>query len=150
MTHVNNTRSCIYSLDAPDDERKYRSKHVERSRNNKLLYTVASCWSFLEKKRKKEGKKKETPCAVDRQSASSNLQGVCLNERIKFLFGSYTFNVNSLPLMPSNEADLNYSSDVMKHVSSAISVISESFLSCASNHVHSLSANKGFCMVIPM
>jgi hypothetical protein len=36
---------CIYSLDAPDDERKYRSKHVEQPRNNKLSYTVAS-WSF--------------------------------------------------------------------------------------------------------
>jgi hypothetical protein len=32
--------------DAPDDERKYRSKHVEQPRNNKLSYTVASCWSF--------------------------------------------------------------------------------------------------------
>ena len=29
-----------------DDERKYRSKHVEQPRNNKLSYTVASCWSF--------------------------------------------------------------------------------------------------------
>jgi len=46
MTHVDNTRSCKYSLDAPDDERKYRSKHVEQPRNNKLSYTVASCWSF--------------------------------------------------------------------------------------------------------
>jgi len=45
-TYVNNTRSCKYSCDAPDDERKYRSKHVELSRNNKLSYTVASCWSF--------------------------------------------------------------------------------------------------------
>jgi hypothetical protein len=35
-THVNNTRSCICSEDAPDDERKYCSKHVEHSRNNKL------------------------------------------------------------------------------------------------------------------
>jgi hypothetical protein len=35
------------SLDAPDDERKYRSKHVEQPRNNKLPYTTASCWSFL-------------------------------------------------------------------------------------------------------
>jgi len=25
----------------------YRSKHVEQPRNNKLSYTVASCWSFL-------------------------------------------------------------------------------------------------------
>jgi len=32
--------------DDPDDERKYRSKHVEQPRNNKLPYTVASCWSF--------------------------------------------------------------------------------------------------------
>jgi hypothetical protein len=31
---------------APDDERKYRSKHVEQSGNNKLSYTDASCWSF--------------------------------------------------------------------------------------------------------
>jgi len=45
-THENNTRSCTYSLDAPDDERKYRSKHVEQSRTNKLSYTAASCWSF--------------------------------------------------------------------------------------------------------
>jgi hypothetical protein len=28
MTHVNKTISCNYSKDAPDDERKYRSKHV--------------------------------------------------------------------------------------------------------------------------
>ena len=35
-TYVNNTRSCTYSLDAPHDERKYRSKHVEQRRNNKL------------------------------------------------------------------------------------------------------------------
>ena len=45
-THVYNTRSCKYSLDAPDDERKYRSKHVEQPRNNKLSNTVASYWSF--------------------------------------------------------------------------------------------------------
>jgi hypothetical protein len=45
-TYVNNTRSCKYSCNAPDDERKYHSKHVELSRNNKLSYTVASCWSF--------------------------------------------------------------------------------------------------------
>ena len=32
--------------DAPDDVRKYRSKHVEQPRNNKLSYTVASRWSF--------------------------------------------------------------------------------------------------------
>lgn len=69
---------------------------------------------------------------------------------MKFLFSSYIFNAKSLPHVPSNEADLRYRSDVMKHVSSAISVISENFLSCASNHVHSLSANKGFGMVIPM
>jgi hypothetical protein len=35
-----------YSLDAPDDERKYRSKNVEQPRNNKLSYTVASYQSF--------------------------------------------------------------------------------------------------------
>ena len=45
-THMNKTRSCNYSWDAPDDERKYRSKHVEQSRNNKLSYTVAFYWSF--------------------------------------------------------------------------------------------------------
>jgi len=45
-THVYNTRGCKCSLDAPDDERKYRSKHVEQPRNNKLSYTVASCWPF--------------------------------------------------------------------------------------------------------
>jgi len=44
--HTWRTRSCNYSEDAPDDERKYSSKHVEQSRNNKLSYTVASCWSF--------------------------------------------------------------------------------------------------------
>jgi hypothetical protein len=38
--------AVIYSLDAPNDERKYRSKHVEQTKNNKLSYTVASCWSF--------------------------------------------------------------------------------------------------------
>ena len=43
-THDNNTRRCTYSLGAPDDERKYVSKHVEQSSNNKLSYTVASCW----------------------------------------------------------------------------------------------------------
>ena len=43
---VYNTRSCKCRLDAPDDERKYPSKHVEQPRNNKLSYTVASCWSF--------------------------------------------------------------------------------------------------------
>jgi hypothetical protein len=36
----------LYSLDAPDDERKYRSKHVQQPKNNKFSYTVASCWSF--------------------------------------------------------------------------------------------------------
>jgi len=35
---------CKYSLDDLDDERKYRSKHVEQPRNNKLFYTVAFCW----------------------------------------------------------------------------------------------------------
>ena len=45
-TYVCNTRSCKYSLDAPDDERKHRSKHVEQARNNKFSYTVASCWSL--------------------------------------------------------------------------------------------------------
>jgi len=69
---------------------------------------------------------------------------------MKFLFSRYIFNVKSLLRVPSNEADLLYRSDVMKHVSSAISVMSENILSCASNHVHSLSANKGFCMVVPM
>ena len=43
-THVNNARSCIYSSDTPDDGRQYRSKHVKQSRNNKLSYTVATCW----------------------------------------------------------------------------------------------------------
>jgi hypothetical protein len=41
-----NTSGCKYSLDAPDDERIYRSKHVEQSRNNKLSCIVASCWSL--------------------------------------------------------------------------------------------------------
>jgi hypothetical protein len=45
-THVYNTRSCKYSLDAPDYERKYRSKHVEQPRNSKLSYTVASFGHF--------------------------------------------------------------------------------------------------------
>jgi hypothetical protein len=39
-TQENNTRNCTYSLDASDDERKYRSKHVEQSRNIKLSYPV--------------------------------------------------------------------------------------------------------------
>jgi len=34
---VGKTRSCNYSLEAPDDERKYRSKHVEQSRNNGII-----------------------------------------------------------------------------------------------------------------
>jgi hypothetical protein len=33
-------------FNAPDDERNYRSKHVEQPRNNKLSYTMASSWSF--------------------------------------------------------------------------------------------------------
>jgi len=45
-THMYNTRGCKYSWDAPDDERKYRLKHVEQPRNNKLSYVVAACWSF--------------------------------------------------------------------------------------------------------
>jgi hypothetical protein len=43
---VYNTRGYKYSLDAPGDEQKYLSKHVEQPRNNKLSYTVTSCWSF--------------------------------------------------------------------------------------------------------
>jgi len=39
VTQEHNTRSCTYGLDAPDDKQKYRSKHVEQSRNNKLSYT---------------------------------------------------------------------------------------------------------------
>jgi hypothetical protein len=38
--HDINIRSCTYILDAPDDERKYRSKHLEQSKNNTLCYTV--------------------------------------------------------------------------------------------------------------
>jgi len=45
-THVYNTRNCKYTLDASDDDWKYSSKHVEQPRNNKLSYTIASCWSF--------------------------------------------------------------------------------------------------------
>ena len=45
-THVHNTRGCKYSLDTPDDEQKYHSKDVKQPRNNKLSYTVASCWSY--------------------------------------------------------------------------------------------------------
>ena len=40
-----NNRRCN-SLGAPDDERKYRTKHVEYPRNNKICYAVESCWSF--------------------------------------------------------------------------------------------------------
>jgi len=43
---MHGTMSLKKSLDAPDDERKYRSKHVEQPRNNKLSHTVATCWSF--------------------------------------------------------------------------------------------------------
>jgi hypothetical protein len=46
MTHLYNARGCKYSLNAPDDGQKYRSKHVEQPRNKKLSYTVAYCWSF--------------------------------------------------------------------------------------------------------
>jgi hypothetical protein len=46
VTYVCQTRSCKYSLDASDDERKYRSKHIQQPRNNKLSHTVVSCWSF--------------------------------------------------------------------------------------------------------
>jgi hypothetical protein len=46
VIHAYNTRGCKYSLNIPDDKRKYRSKHVEQPRNNKLFYTVVSCWSF--------------------------------------------------------------------------------------------------------
>ena len=34
---MNETRSCNYSLEAPDDEREYRSKRVEQSRNNGII-----------------------------------------------------------------------------------------------------------------
>jgi hypothetical protein len=34
---VSKTISCNYSLEAPDDERKYGSKHVEQSRNNGII-----------------------------------------------------------------------------------------------------------------
>jgi hypothetical protein len=46
-THVNNTRSCKCSLDAPDDKRKYCSKHVEQSRNNKLHLVCYLCKLFF-------------------------------------------------------------------------------------------------------
>jgi hypothetical protein len=36
---------AVNSLDSPDEERKYLSKHVQQLRNNKLSYTVAYCWS---------------------------------------------------------------------------------------------------------
>jgi hypothetical protein len=36
MTNVSNPRSCNYSLEAFDDER-FRSKHVEQSRNNRII-----------------------------------------------------------------------------------------------------------------
>ena len=36
-TNVSKTRSCNYSLEAPNDERSYRSKHVEQSRNNGII-----------------------------------------------------------------------------------------------------------------
>jgi len=38
--HVYNNRSCKYSLDAPDDGRKYHFKHVEQPRYNKLSCTL--------------------------------------------------------------------------------------------------------------
>jgi hypothetical protein len=34
---VSKTRSSNYSLEVPDDERYYRSKRVEQSRNNGLI-----------------------------------------------------------------------------------------------------------------
>jgi len=37
---------AVIQLNAPNDEHKHRSKHVEQPRNNKLSYTVASYWSF--------------------------------------------------------------------------------------------------------
>ena len=45
-TRVYNTGGCKCSLGVPDNEGKYRSKHVEQPRNNKFSYTVAFCWSF--------------------------------------------------------------------------------------------------------
>jgi hypothetical protein len=44
---VYNTRGCKYGLDAPDDERKYRWKHVQQLKNNKLSYIVACCYRVL-------------------------------------------------------------------------------------------------------
>jgi hypothetical protein len=34
---VNETRSCNYNEDTPDDERYYSSKHVEQGRNNGII-----------------------------------------------------------------------------------------------------------------
>jgi hypothetical protein len=45
-THVNKIRSCNFSYNAPDNKRKYCSKNVAQSRNNKLSHTVVPCWSF--------------------------------------------------------------------------------------------------------
>jgi len=39
-SNVSKTRSCNYSLEAPDDERQYRSKHVEQSRNNGIINCI--------------------------------------------------------------------------------------------------------------
>jgi hypothetical protein len=44
--HLNCNTEAVISSDAPDDERTYRSKHVEQPPNNKLSYTVAFCWSI--------------------------------------------------------------------------------------------------------
>ena len=49
MTAAGNNKSekyqkLKYSLDAPNDERKYRLKHVHQQRNNKLSYTAATFW----------------------------------------------------------------------------------------------------------
>jgi len=44
FAHHQGHLNCITA--APDDERKYRSKHVEQPRNNKISYTVTSFWSF--------------------------------------------------------------------------------------------------------
>jgi hypothetical protein len=37
---------AVIQFGCSDDERKFCSKHVEQPRNNKLSFTVASCWSF--------------------------------------------------------------------------------------------------------
>jgi len=37
---------AVMQFNAPDNERKYRSKHVEQPGNNKLSYTVTSSWLF--------------------------------------------------------------------------------------------------------